>query len=217
MKCPHCLIEIHSNVERIYIGEDSDGNWAIFKFKCPNPACNKFIFYLANGAWNGYSIINMKREILVWPRAFSRTPLSPEVPSEYSNEYNEASVILSDSPKASAALSRRCLQRLLRDVQKVKPGDLSNEIQQLIDSKTLPSHLVDSIDAIRNIGNFGAHPIKSKQSGEIFDVEPGEAEWNLDVLESLFDHYFIQPSLIKKKRDQLSAKLAEAGKPPMKC
>jgi hypothetical protein len=33
------------------------------------------------------------------------------------------------------------------------------------------------LDAIRTIGNFAAHPIKSTSSGEIVDVEPGEAEW----------------------------------------
>jgi hypothetical protein len=47
-------------------------------------------------------------------------------------------------------------------------------------------------------------------------VEPGEAEWIVDVLESLFDFYFTQPELLKKKRDSLNAKLKEAGKPEMK-
>jgi hypothetical protein len=47
-------------------------------------------------------------------------------------------------------------------------------------------------------------------------VEPGEAEWNLDVIESLFDFYFTQPALLKKKRDALNTKLKAAGKPEMK-
>ncbi|MGD1090046.1 MAG: hypothetical protein ABR955_15180 [Verrucomicrobiota bacterium] len=72
------------------------------------------------------------------------------------------------------------------------------------------------MDAIRIVGNFAAHPIKSKASGEIIEVETGEAEWNLDVLESMFDFYFTQPALLKKKRDALNAKLKEAGKPEMK-
>jgi hypothetical protein len=105
---------------------------------------------------------------------------------------------------------------LLREEGKVKHGNLSDEIQQVIDAAKLPSLLLDSLDAVRNIGNFAAHPIKSKASGEIIDVEPGEAEWNLDVLESLFDYFFVQPALLKKKRDALNAKLKEAGKPGMK-
>jgi hypothetical protein len=138
------------------------------------------------------------------------------VPEEFAADYREACLTLSDSPKASAALSRRCLQHILRETAKVKPSNLADEIQMVIDSKTLPSHLVESLDAIRNIGNFAAHPIKSKSSGEVLDVEPGEGEWNLDVLESLFDFYFVQPAELKKKRDALNAKLKEAGKPELK-
>jgi hypothetical protein len=41
-------------------------------------------------------------------------------------------------------------------------------------------------------------------------VEPGEAEWTLDVLEILFDFYFVQPARLKAKRDALNKKLAEA-------
>jgi Domain of unknown function (DUF4145) len=79
------------------------------------------------------------------------------------------------------------------------------------DSGKLPSYLAESLDGVRNIGNFAAHPTKSKASGEIIDVEPGEAQWNLDVLESLFDFYFTQPAVLKEKRDALDAKLKEAG------
>jgi hypothetical protein len=93
---------------------------------------------------------------------------------------------------------------------------LFQEIQLAIDSKTLPSYVTESIDAVRNIGNFVAHTLKSTNSGEILGVEPGEAEWNLDVIEMLFDIYFVQPAIIQKKRDALNAKLKEAGKGEMK-
>ena len=48
------------------------------------------------------------------------------------------------------------------------------------------------------------------------EVEPGEAEWLLDVLEGLFDFYFVQPAILAKKRQALNRKLQEAGTPPMK-
>jgi hypothetical protein len=68
------------------------------------------------------------------------------------------------------------------------------------------------VDAIRNIGNFAAHPMKSKTSGEVLPVEPGEAEWNLDALDALFDFFFVQPETIRKKREALNQKLDQAGK-----
>jgi hypothetical protein len=140
-----------------------------------------------------------------------------DVPPSIAQDYREACLVLAHSPKASAALSRRCLQNLLVDAAKVSNKDLSTQIQDVIDSGNLPSHLADSIDAIRNIGNFAAHPQKSRNTGEILSVEPEEAEWNLDVLESLFDfYYYVQPAKIAQKRAALNAKLQEAGKPPMK-
>jgi len=54
--------------------------------------------------------------------------------------------------------------------------------------------------------------MKSAHSGEILDVEPGEAEWSLDVLDLLFDFYFIQPALVKDTQAQLNAKLSGAGR-----
>jgi hypothetical protein len=125
-------------------------------------------------------------------------------------------VCITDSAKASAALSRRCLQHILREVEKVKYSDLNSEIQEVLNRGKLPSHISESIDAVRNIGNFAAHPIKSKSTGEILPVEPGEAEWTLDVLESLFDFYFVQPAITAYKKAALDAKLKEAGKKPVK-
>ena len=74
----------------------------------------------------------------------------------------------------------------------------------------------DSVDAVRNYGNFSAHPIKGTSSGEIVAVEPGEAEWNLDVLESLFDFFYVAPAKLQAKRESLNKKLEEVGKPKMK-
>jgi hypothetical protein len=105
---------------------------------------------------------------------------------------------------------------LLRDEAKARPGNLADEIQQAIDSGKLPADLSESVDAIRNIGNFAAHPLKSQQTGQILDVEPGEAEWTLDVLESLFEFYFVRPAALQKRKAALNQKLREAGKPPMK-
>ncbi len=220
MQCPHCSLEIHYYPEDEVLAGDTKVAWGIQHMLCP--ACDQLILYLLKGEGlkgsNGQyvdTIINAQH-YLVWPKARNRPPRPIEVPQEFAEDYNEACMVVADSPKASAALSRRCLQHLLRQVAKVKPSDLANEIQQVIDSKMLPSQLVEEIDAVRNIGNFAAHPMKSKQTGEILPVEPEEAEWNLEVLESLFDFYFVQPAKAQKRRDALNAKLKAAGKPPMK-
>jgi len=143
----------------------------------------------------------------------SRKPAAPEVPKVLAEDYNEACLVLADSAKASAALSRRCLQTLLREHAKVKPQNLNKEIDEVLASKTLPPHLANDVHAIRAVGNFAAHPTKDVATGEIVDVEPGEAEWLLDLLVGLFDFYFVEPAEARKRRDALNAKLTAAGKP----
>ena len=53
-------------------------------------------------------------------------------------------------------------------------------------------------------------------TGQIVDVEDEEAEWNLEVLDGLFDFYFIQPAATQKKKAGLNTKLTAHGKPLMK-
>ncbi|MBV5280876.1 MAG: DUF4145 domain-containing protein [Paludibacter sp.] len=222
MKCPHCLVEINPDYQEYFLGKDIEGDWSVFKMTCPNPECKKFIIRIAKGTQkSGYqcklpNIEKINEDRLVRPITSSRPPVAKEVEVMFSSDYNEACLVLGFSPKSSAALSRRCLQNLLREKAGVKKGDLAREIQEVIDSKSLPTYLAENIDAIRNIGNFAAHPQKSTATGEIIDIEPGEAEWLLDVLEMLFDFYFVQPALAKAKRDALNIKLQEAGKPAMK-
>ena len=158
----------------------------------------------------------MRRETIVRPRISAREPLSPDVPDTIKKDYLEACLVLNDSPKASAALSRRCLQHLLREKAGIKRGNLADEIQQVLDAKILPPQLAEDIDGVRNVGNFAAHPEKSTKTGEIIDVEPGEAEWLLTTLEGLFDFFYVQPAAHQRRRDAVNAKLKEAGKAPMK-
>jgi hypothetical protein len=156
----------------------------------------------------------LKHGDMIWPKTWNRAPAPQEVPVNIAKDYNEASAILDVSPTASAALSRRCLQTILTNAANTKSKELSKQINEVIGS--LPGYIANNLDAIRNIGNFAAHEQKSTNSGEILDVEPGEAEWNLEVLDSLFDFYYVRPKIEAQKRLELDKKLADAGKPPLK-
>ena len=210
MKCPHCLTSFHSNPNSTNLGPDPEGYWRVVYEVCPE--CNKYVVYLKNSP-AGYQ----DRFYLVRPRGIARSPLPTELDDpQVIADYSEASLVLADSAKASAALSRRTLQHILRQKAGVAHADLNSEIQEILDRNTLPSDIAENLDAVRNIGNFAAHPIKSTSTGEIVDVEPNEAEWNLEVLEQLIDFYYVRPAIAKKKRDELNEKLASAGKPPLK-
>jgi hypothetical protein len=216
MKCPHCLVFFKGEWGQIDLGEDSDGVWRLSLTQCP--ACDRLVVMLrqlGTGKLTGLPG-PLKAEVMVRPRGPAREPLSPDILSEFTKDYLKACLVLCDSPEASAALSRRCLQHLLREKAGIRPGTLDSEIQQVLDSKSLPSILAEALDAVRTVGNFAAHPMKSTNTGEVIDVEPGEAEWLLSTLEGLFDFYFVQPAIQQRKREALNVKLKEAGKPPLK-
>jgi hypothetical protein len=98
--------------------------------------------------------------------------------------------------------------------------DLAKEIDLFLNesnpAKVAPLTLRTVVDSIRNFGNFSAHPITDVTSLQIIDVEPAEADWCLEILESLFLHFYVEPAMAAEKKAALNAKLAAAGKPPSK-
>lgn len=123
--------EIHVEAQWVPLKEDSEGQWGIEQYLCPNPVCNKMIFYLVMGS---YKVVPSKgligfdkiqKRFLVHPKGSNRPPVPHQVPQKLADDYVEACIVLPDSPKASAALSRRCLQNILREKAKVKPRDLA--------------------------------------------------------------------------------------------
>ncbi|MCZ8185546.1 MAG: DUF4145 domain-containing protein [Beijerinckiaceae bacterium] len=156
---------------------------------------------------------------IVYPLGTVRGPVPKEVPEPIASDYREAVTVLSASPKASAALSRRCLQSVLRS-NGYASKDLAKEIDLLLSEpdpkKAIPGNLRDAIDAIRNFGNFSAHPINDVTQLQIIEVEPHEAEWCLDILDEMFQHFYVRPAETAARKAALNAKLAAAGKPPAK-
>jgi Domain of unknown function (DUF4145) len=208
--CPHCLTAYNVASVAAQLGNDKDGTWQAVWELCPE--CQHIVIRL-QVIQHGRGVVPHS---LVYPKGTSRRPPATEVPSPFRDDYKEACLVIDDSAKASAALSRRCLQAILRVHAKTKSKDLADQIDEVLTGNLLPSHLARAIDAVRQLGNIAAHSTKSVSTGEIVDVEPEEAEWLLETLEGLFDFYFVQPAELQKKRDALDAKLAAAKKPPLK-
>lgn len=243
ISCPHChtysVPRIDSEVRRfdtsngiaidILTSEEDNRRlydlacWPRFDFICSCPSCDKTAFINAEASsivsdTSDFSLSQRKLdgEILqIFPfREGYET--SDKVPKEYLEEFIEASLTLKASPKASAALSRRILQRILQNEFGIKRKNLFLEMEDFIERPGIPTYILDAIDAVRHIGNFAAHPSEEKDTGKIVDVEPGEAEWLLEIIISLFDFTFVQPKRLEERRQQLNQKLESLGKPPMK-
>lgn len=195
-------------------GEEQQKNYRITSHRCPD--CRKEVMwlteYVMNRAEPGEG--EDRDTILLFPKR--RQKLLPvEIPEPYASEFLEAFYTLEISPKASAALSRRCLQLLIRGKEGIQERTLCLEVSNLIASNKLPRHLSDELDAIRNIGNFAAHPLKDTNTDSVIPVEPAEAEWTLGILEQLLCFYFIELPASQARRDALNLKLKNSGQKPM--
>lgn len=123
-------------------------------------------------------------------------PQPDYIPDAIRVDYGEACRIAHLSPKASATLSRRCIQGMIRDfcgISKARLVDEINALKSLAESDSLPRGVtpesIDAIDAVRKIGNIGAH--MEKDINLIVDVDPEEATTLIELIETLFDDWYI--------------------------
>lgn len=110
------------------------------------------------------------------------------IPQTIRSDYEEAHAILNLSPKASATLSRRCLQGMIRDFWEISKARLVDEIDALKDLVDPSTKKV--LDALRKLGNIGAHP--EKDVNLIVDIEPNEARKLLKFIELLMQKWYIE-------------------------
>lgn len=174
---------------------------------CPNQQCKgltltmqlrKYIFYEYN--WVEGGVI---QEWQLLPESTAK-PQPEYIPEQLVVDYNESCRILNLSPKASATLARRCLQGMIRDFWGIKKGSLKLEIDEL--ENHVSSETWEAIDAIRSVGNIGAH--MEKDVNMIVDIEPAEASLLINLIEDLFDEWYV----VKHERQERQSKLIALAK-----
>ncbi|MCI7759294.1 MAG: DUF4145 domain-containing protein, partial [[Eubacterium] saphenum] len=112
-----------------------------------------------------------------------------------------ACAIMHLSPKASATLSRRCLQSMIRDFWGIHKSSLNEELIAIKD-KITPT-MWKAIDSIRQLGNIGAHP--ERDINLIVDIEDGEAEKMVKLIELLIKQWYIN----RHEQEQLFSDIAQ--------
>jgi hypothetical protein len=177
---------------------------------CPNPKCRQQTIFMKIEPVNQHGTV-IKAPIFSWnllPESEAK-PFPDYIPKQLRNDYSEACLIKNKSPKASATLSRRCLQGMIRDFWGIKKGRLIDEIEELrakVDKTTW-----EAIDSVRHVGNIGAH--MEKDVNLIIDVDPEEAGLLIWLIETLFEEWYIARYERETKMRAL-AKLADQKKAP---
>ena len=222
MQCPHCRISVHLEWSRYMIAtiSDEESMWHCEAEVCPS--CEEPIVRVVNEKYSRTGAVYTWQPMyyFAYPQTPRRTPVDDAVPEPLKTEFIEATDVLPISSKASAALSRRILQSILEE-QGYAGRDLAKQIDNVLNEtdsqKVLPVAIRKTVDAIRNFGNFAAHPIKDKgRLQEVIEVEPHEAEWCIEIVEALFNHYYVMPAENAKRMNALNKKLQDAGKPSAK-
>lgn len=126
---------------------------------CPNAECKRltFVVELKNAEYDDYGNRSAGETIQKWkllPESHAK-PQPDYIPKQIIEDYTEACRISQLSPKASATLARRCLQGMIRDFHGIKKNTLNEEITAL--NGVIPNDEWQAIDALRSIGNIGAH------------------------------------------------------------
>ena len=223
MECKHCLTDFHAeNFDTpIHFADapqhSANGSQYVTNYVAKTQVCSRCMKAHISVVESGQRL--QTGTVASFPKGGHVPPPPSEVPAGLAADYSEANLVLPISAKASAALSRRCLQAVLASAGYANPN-LAKQVQEAIDqtdvTKAFPVDIRDSMDAIRNFGNFSAHPISDLTTYQVIEVEAGEAEWCLELLAALFQHLYVRPQEAARKRAALNKKLAAAGKPEMK-
>lgn len=133
---------------------------------------------------------------VVYPKTPSVDSPNEDLDDEIKNLYHEASNILIDSPRGSAALLRLALQKLLIQLGK-KGKNINDDIKELVVDGLSPK-IQQALDLVRVVGNNAVHP------GEINLDDNNEIAYKLfTILNFIANEMITKPKEIESLYDTI--------------
>ncbi len=137
------------------------------------------------------------------------------IPEALREAYYQACVVADVSPRASAALARYCLQRMIRDFWKIPEnqyGNLAAEFDYI--AARIPAESKRSIDMVRAFGNIDKY--MREHVDRMVDADPMEVELLIRLNEILFDDWYVARHNRESRAGELETFIASLDrKPPM--
>lgn len=209
--CPYCQTKTTINSDKLvekeakYTEKKEDKMLEISLITCPNESCERTTIimkdYFLQFSFNrGYEKIGKAiREKRIEPE-FSYIHYPDYIPEQVRQDYEEACKIVSLSPKASATLSRRCLQGMIRDFHNITRKNLVDEINAI--QNDLGIDIFNALHSLRSIGNIGAHP--ESDINLIVEIDEGEAQKLIKFIELLMDKWYIKREEERKMLEEIN-------------
>jgi Domain of unknown function (DUF4145) len=108
---------------------------------------------------------------------------------------------------AAAAMFRRALQVITRDILSAKPGNLGNELNDVVGKSyngvTITANFASVGYIVKEAGNQGAHPDKDP---DLLDFTAEDAEDLQRIFMELVSDLFIAPEATKKAKADFLAR-----------
>lgn len=161
-------------------------------FKCPN--CLKIAVKIV-GIGDQFA----NKEMFFYPDSHAKQ-YPDYIPQAIRDDYEEACKIVELSPKASATLSRRCLQGMIRDFWGITPKkNLAQEIDAI--TQQVAPQIKEVLHSVRQLGNIGAH--MEQDVNLIVDIDANEATQLIKLIELLMKNWYIDRNDNEKLIDDI--------------
>lgn len=147
---------------------------------------------------------------LIWPRSAVVPASVRQLPEGLRADAEEVFLVAPISPRASAALGRRFIERYLVEHLGANPSKgLVEQIVEVEEAHRVSPNLIAQLDAVRLLGNVGVHP-KADKDGVALEVEPHEVELLCHVIEGLADLHVGE----MRRTEQIASIQAKVKKTP---
>lgn len=196
LTCPHCGVFAKIGWDFLY------SNWLNSEHEYYTAVCD---YCKKEMIWQK----NNKSAKMIYPKQ-SVIPPEKDMPEKVREIYEEASLVLGDSPRASCALLRLALQELMiylrdnhGDYEDLTGKKIDEDIGILVKNHNLPAKIQKALDSVRIIGNNAVHPKE-------LDIND-----NPDIAETLFKmiNLIIKAMITEGKEvDELFAKTPQGAR-----
>lgn len=216
--CPHCEHTVFSSGQSVNLGRTQIESW-----DCPH--CHEATVFVAQ--------LKMKPNPSVTPNGLVGVSLAPgerkqvipahtKAPRKFGNAppdvlrlYSAACELVTVYLPAAGAVARKCLEAILRRAG-YEQSTIAQQVEALAKEesreKQVSVRLVARLGVLREFGNFAAHEISSPTTGEVIDVEPGEVDLCLVIIEELIDELYERPALDAAEMAAVAERMRQAGK-----
>jgi hypothetical protein len=184
-EAPHKLKYTHPYTEVIYIDDGEQHHMDAWYYVVVCETCNEVSLY---GDWElSDNPGDLTQATLLYPE---KKDLPDIVPATVQRTYKEASRIAKLAPSAYAVQIRKALECICTE-HKLTKGTLEDRLTKLSESGVIPPKIAQLADAIRLLGNIGAHDDSAA-------VTKDDVRYLDDFFRAVIEYVYIGPDKLEK-------------------